>query len=244
MFNTNETALRIRDARYALNMTQMELADAMGVSFQAVSNWERGNSMPDIGKLSQLCEILDISLNDLLGAETPETPIVKKMLRNEVLSIEELGRVIPLATNEKVEQTIRDTEDNPKHLHLRTIRPLAPYLDYKSLSRLSEQADDTDATTLIALAPYLEGTALDALAERFRNRIDEDTLIALAPFLSTAKVDQLVVARFENEESFTKLEKIAPYLSSKACHQILLHLLKKPSDVKQLQAIAPYLSDI
>ena len=38
-------------------MTQMELADRMGISFQVVSNWERGNSMPDISKLPELAEI-------------------------------------------------------------------------------------------------------------------------------------------------------------------------------------------
>ena len=38
MFNTIEVAKKIRSARQARNMTQMALADAMGVSFQAVSN--------------------------------------------------------------------------------------------------------------------------------------------------------------------------------------------------------------
>ena len=48
MFDTNTVAKNIKEARIGKNMTQMDLADAMGVSYQAVSNWERGNSMPDI----------------------------------------------------------------------------------------------------------------------------------------------------------------------------------------------------
>ena len=74
MFNTMKTARKIREARIAQNMTQMNLADAMEVSYQAVSNWERGNSMPDISKLEQLCAVLHINLDELLGSsETTQT---------------------------------------------------------------------------------------------------------------------------------------------------------------------------
>lgn len=44
MFDTNKIAANIKKARTKLNMTQMNLADEMGVSYQAVSNWERGVS--------------------------------------------------------------------------------------------------------------------------------------------------------------------------------------------------------
>ena len=67
MFDTMKIAKKIKEARIAKNMTQMNLADAMGVSYQAVSNWERGNSMPDISKLEDLCNALDLSIGELLG---------------------------------------------------------------------------------------------------------------------------------------------------------------------------------
>lgn len=51
MFNMKQVGKKILMLRKAQNMTQTELADRMDVSFQAVSNWERGNSMPDISKL-------------------------------------------------------------------------------------------------------------------------------------------------------------------------------------------------
>ena len=44
MFDTMKIAAVIKQARIDRNMTQMQLADAMGVSYQAVSNWERGVS--------------------------------------------------------------------------------------------------------------------------------------------------------------------------------------------------------
>ena len=44
MFDTVMIGKKIKQARIDRNMTQMNLADAMGVSYQAVSNWERGGS--------------------------------------------------------------------------------------------------------------------------------------------------------------------------------------------------------
>ena len=68
MHRIGQTFARLRREH---NMTQMALADEMGVSFQAVSNWERGNSMPDISKLGDLCNALHITVNELLGIESP-----------------------------------------------------------------------------------------------------------------------------------------------------------------------------
>lgn len=42
MFDIMKVARNIKEARIARDMTQMNLADAMEVSYQAVSNWERG----------------------------------------------------------------------------------------------------------------------------------------------------------------------------------------------------------
>jgi DNA-binding transcriptional regulator YiaG len=55
-FSTIMIGKKIANMRKEKNITQMELADAMGVSYQAVSNWERGNSMPDISKLPELVD--------------------------------------------------------------------------------------------------------------------------------------------------------------------------------------------
>ena len=55
MFDVNNVSRKIKDARVKKNLTQNALADAMCVSYQAVSNWERGNAMPE-EKLDKLAE--------------------------------------------------------------------------------------------------------------------------------------------------------------------------------------------
>lgn len=47
-------------------MTQQELADLLNVTDRAISNWENGRRMPDVTFFKPLCEILDISVNELV----------------------------------------------------------------------------------------------------------------------------------------------------------------------------------
>lgn len=52
--------------RKRLGMTQAKLAEQLNYSDKAVSKWERGDSAPDVLTLTQLAELFDISVNDLL----------------------------------------------------------------------------------------------------------------------------------------------------------------------------------
>jgi transcriptional regulator with XRE-family HTH domain len=94
----NSIGTRIAEARKRKGLTQDQLAEAMGVSPQAVSKWENDISCPDITLLPQLADYFGISVDDLLrGASVPEAQIVpegerkdfnKMMLRINVLSAE------------------------------------------------------------------------------------------------------------------------------------------------------------
>ncbi len=59
----------IADCRKKKGMTQMQLAERMNVTDRAVSKWENGRSMPDSSIMLELCDVLGISVNDLLHGE-------------------------------------------------------------------------------------------------------------------------------------------------------------------------------
>ena len=59
--------LRLADLRKQKKLTQQELADAIGVSFQTISKWETAASMPDITLLPPLAEYFHVSTDYLLG---------------------------------------------------------------------------------------------------------------------------------------------------------------------------------
>lgn len=68
--NTETVAQQIVLLRKSKGLTQTELGDRVGVSFQAVSKWERAETMPDITVLPDLAKVLETSIdNILLGGE-------------------------------------------------------------------------------------------------------------------------------------------------------------------------------
>ena len=60
---------KIMQARKKAGMSQIDLADAMGVSRQSVSKWETGEANPEISKLTQLARTLGVSVDWLLSEE-------------------------------------------------------------------------------------------------------------------------------------------------------------------------------
>ncbi len=73
----------ISKMRQNQNMTQEEFASRLGVTPQAVSRWERGNSLPDISLIPGICKVLFISANTLLGIENDN-----KVVENNDISME------------------------------------------------------------------------------------------------------------------------------------------------------------
>jgi len=66
---------RISRLRKGKGLTQEELGDKVGISSQAVSKWETDMSVPDVTILVKLANILDVSVDELLGNErAKETP--------------------------------------------------------------------------------------------------------------------------------------------------------------------------
>jgi transcriptional regulator with XRE-family HTH domain len=72
----------ISKSRKDKNLTQEELAEELNITKNAVSKWERGLNMPDVSLMKDLCDILDISLNELFAGEKIKNDNVKKYDEN------------------------------------------------------------------------------------------------------------------------------------------------------------------
>ena len=71
----------IRKHRVEQGLTQEELGAKVFVSKQAVSKWETGKTLPDIEMVRKLCDILEISKDEILGGSIEETQKSRKWLR-------------------------------------------------------------------------------------------------------------------------------------------------------------------
>ena len=77
----------IAERRKELNLTQMQLAEKLGITDRAVSKWENGKAMPDSSIMLELCEILQISVNDLLHGEVITMENYNKELENTLVDM-------------------------------------------------------------------------------------------------------------------------------------------------------------
>ena len=57
---------KIKDARIAAQLTQEQVAEALGVSRQTMSNWENNKTYPDIVSVIKMSDLYEISLDHLL----------------------------------------------------------------------------------------------------------------------------------------------------------------------------------
>lgn len=72
----------IQHLRKAAGMTQKELAEKLSITFQAVSKWENGDSLPDTGILLDLCDTLNTTADKLLNGGRL-TAVERRLMRLE-----------------------------------------------------------------------------------------------------------------------------------------------------------------
>lgn len=66
---------KIKTLRKKIGMTQGQLADKLGVTRQTVSKWENGMSVPDADILTNMADIFDVTVSELLGYDAEDVPV-------------------------------------------------------------------------------------------------------------------------------------------------------------------------
>ena len=77
----------IAECRRKTNLTQMQLAEKLNITDRAISKWETGKSLPDSSIMLDLCDVLSISVNDLLCGEVVTMDNYNKELENNLLEM-------------------------------------------------------------------------------------------------------------------------------------------------------------
>ncbi len=239
MFDAVEIGRRISRLRKEKDMTQPALADLMGVSFQAVSNWERGASMPDIGKLPELAQTLGVSVDELLGGgrsgELIRSVIAGKeeaFVREEGVTLAEAGEAAPLLKPKQVTRIVRAIEGGHKKRG-----------GGKEDSSEGNGNERIDFDALLALAPFLDEDDLDELAKRLSPEHDLDRLVAIAPFLSEETLGRLVDDAVKSGEPFDKIAALAPFLDEDDLGKIAAEAVKHGGTLAELASLAPFLDE-
>jgi len=93
---------RFARLRKSKKLRQEDIADKIGISPQAISKWENDISLPDISLLGELSDILEVSLDDLLGKEVMKTTVVTEVGSKKDLNKMMLKVIITSGEGDKV----------------------------------------------------------------------------------------------------------------------------------------------
>ena len=229
MFDMQHVSRTISTQRKARNMTQMELADRLNISFQAVSNWERGQTMPDISKLGELADIFGVTIDELLG-NGKSTDVVGKLLHDEPveedLSPEDFLDVAPLVKPRQAEKLFENIRGE---LSMKELIMTAPFISQEVLDALAIQAAKREKSfkRLIGLLPFLSKDAINQCLEYVtEDGLDVKKLIAAAPFIGRDNVDKLA-DRVIVEGSLKELIALAPFMRKKKLTAIAFQFADK-----------------
>ena len=249
MHRIGQTIARLRRER---NMTQMQLADEMGVSFQAVSNWERGQSMPDISKLPELAELFSTTIDDLLGHHAP---LILHAMEGKLdtwrFTLPEVEEAAPLLPPKQLEDLADKLLDMPNLPDMGQLLPFLPTEKVDALLRqrlekgqsLQEYAvfASTDAVDNAArtLEQQLQPLAdiLPFMSEDLREQIARDRCAAgqdindLLPFLYEDTVDEL--ARQADSQG-RSVAHFLPFMTEDALDALALTRLQQGRSITEL----------
>src|SRR5215212_11429383 len=91
MISASRTGAYISALRKAKDWTQLDLAQRLQVTHQAVSQWEKGTSFPDVGLLPQMARQFGVSVDDLLNGG----PVARTGRMTRGAMVEELAHRTP-----------------------------------------------------------------------------------------------------------------------------------------------------
>ena len=141
MFDMIEIGRRIANYRKEKGMTQMGLANQLGVSYQAVSNWERGESMPDIAKLEDLSRELGASIDEILGNDK-KSKAAEALSRGEIPEDikDVLPELLPVMTPEQIDESVEVIKEDT--LDVSYLIAIAPFASRSIISTLALKLEE------------------------------------------------------------------------------------------------------
>ena len=269
MFNAKNLGQYIALLRRSRQMTQQALAEKMHVTHQAVSSWERGESVPDVAILSRLATALGASVDALLiaaeGADFPEIaseeekpPEIEAAQENEEndeadLEVEEddeeneLLRGIEKGLNEaglfssEFKKSIRD---QIKHAVKQTFKGVDEKAgDAPPTEPEESKPGELDWDKVRSLAPFLSKDKLSKLVLQLDVITDLNRIRSLAPFLDRETLDTLIERATERGEKarWDGIRGLAPFLSRSALDQIVSSL-EETGSFGEIRGLAPFLT--
>lgn len=245
MFDMKEIGCKIAKLRKGKNMTQMELADALGISFQAISNWERGESMPDIAKLVSLSQIFDVSIDEILGNDRIAKTVseLASGTDKEPLDTEVIKEIAPIVKPDQLSKLVSDS--------MKLMMEKVSHMDYKpgTTQTITEITPNGSVVTIRALPgeemPVTDFTSQEAEVSHEKKGVSPSLkqLLELAPFMAEEDLSELVCNYADQVDDFNDIISLAPFLDEEIVDHLIHRYSKSDLDFHKILSLAPFCSE-
>ena len=225
MFDMKKVGVKLVKLRKEKNFTQMELADKLGISYQAVSNWERGLTMPDISKLPEIAEIFNITIDEFLDYQ------------NGSKIVEQVATGSEESVAENIQMNIGDFEQVSSIL-----KP--SQLDAMS-KRVTVDFSTEDTQALMRSLPFFNKDISDEMAlKAIEEGCDLTEIIENnLPFLSRKVADQVVTCAIGKMDSGKLLDSSIPFINRATADKLVLEAISQGRAISQMYHVIPFVSD-
>jgi len=226
--NMQAIGKKISALRKERDMTQVDLADKLGVTYQAVSSWERGNSMPDIAKLPDISQVLAVSIDELLD-NAKATEIVKNVLSGQetsaiVADLETLVDVAPILKPSQVNTLAKQTSsakgETKTTVTADMLVQLAQHMDSDNLKEIILQSDNIENSAIIEIACYMESEDLKEVALHC-DKITSETITEIACHMESEDLKE--IALHSDKIANETIMEIACHMESEDLKDVVLH---------------------
>lgn len=201
MVDSRKIGAYISKLRKEKDLTQVELADKLNISHQAVSKWERGESLPDIMTIPIIANELEVSIDLLMSAGNKQPKPSKQ-----------IGKMVEHLSADQTEE-VADLI-NSGATDVKELIDIAPLIKTSQLSKVSEKMNATawNLDTIVHLAPFLSTEALDEIVIQVtKETIDWKIVHRIAPFLSSSTLHSIANQVISESIEPIELVQLAPF---------------------------------
>jgi transcriptional regulator with XRE-family HTH domain len=231
---TSKISSFLRQMRLQNNMTQLNVAERLNVTPQAVSKWERCEAMPDITLLPDLAEMYGITVGEILAAGTA----------SQGDNLLEIMQVLNSFVDERIFEKVRREFEKAMHF-----QQLSVPMDF--FMALGNRQKDILLELLLRmkgyamaideLIPYLNMAQRARLIRRVAEDNDQEAFESLIPFMTGSLRAEILHLLLERRQ-FAFLDEFAMFLTHEQKNFMIGYFMEHQLDAEVLERLLPFFS--
>lgn len=195
--------------------------------------------MPDIAKLGELSELLNVSIDEILGNERAAKLAESVLMDQPVpdIGIEEVKAAAPLLREEQADKLMEQTQED--NLDITELASMAPFLSQGFIDNCAQKLNPEE---FMAIVPFVSRSITDQRAiQLFEQSGELSSIAGLAPFVSRGVVDDLAEKALSKSGDLSSILPVIPFMSRSKVDALAVQIYRL-NGAEAIACVAPFAS--